>query len=322
MFGELAKYVDLPNLRALMADGMTFRNHYSVINPCGPSRASLLTGQYAMDHRSVRNGPPLRHDIPNLGTEMRKAGYTPLLFGHTDTAQDPCVDAPDDPALFSYELPMASFEEALEMWFKVSTGWQKHLREQGYQFDGLNDVFIPQREGEDLRPDGPALYAKEHSDTAYLTDRFLDYMADSTEVNWCAHLTYIRPHPPLVAPAPYNRMYDPATLPLPNRLASAEDEISEHPFFEGTIRTTSVADFVDGQPDLPLTDATVQTLRSIDLGLATQVDHHIGQVVSFLKGTGQYENTLIVVTADHGEMLGDHHSWVKCPCMTRPSTAL
>ncbi len=311
VFGELAKYVDMPNLRALMADGVTFKNHFSVTNPCGPSRASLLTGQYAMNHRSVRNGTPLRHDTPNLGTEMRKAGYIPLLFGYTDTSQDPRVHDPEDSALRSYEQPMASFEEVEEMRLEVSKGWQAHLRENGYQFDGLSDLFIPQREGGALHPDDPALYAKEHSDTAYLTNKFLDYMAERTPQNWCAHLTYIRPHPPLVAPAPYNRMYNPKELPMPNRMASTEDEIFVHPFFEGTIRATSVADFVDGQPDLKPTDANVQTLRSIYLGLATEVDHHIGRVFSFLKDSGQYEDTLIVVTADHGEMLGDHHSWGK-----------
>jgi arylsulfatase A-like enzyme len=76
VFGDLASHVDLPNLRGLMDDAVTFTRHYSVTNPCGPSRASLLTGQYAMNHRSVRNGTPLRNDIPSLATEVRKSGYT------------------------------------------------------------------------------------------------------------------------------------------------------------------------------------------------------------------------------------------------------
>ncbi|MEO0915004.1 MAG: sulfatase-like hydrolase/transferase, partial [Pseudomonadota bacterium] len=71
VFGDLAQHADLPNLRALMADAVTFTNHHSVTNPCGPARASLLTGQYAMNHRSVRNRAPLRHDTPTLPTEMR-----------------------------------------------------------------------------------------------------------------------------------------------------------------------------------------------------------------------------------------------------------
>ena len=71
--GVLADFVDLPNLQALRQDAVTFRNHYAVVNPCGPSRASMLTGQYAMNHRAVRNGTPLAHDTPTLGPEARKA---------------------------------------------------------------------------------------------------------------------------------------------------------------------------------------------------------------------------------------------------------
>ena len=115
LYGALAAHVALPNLRALMADGVSFRNHYSVVNPCGPSRASMLTGQYAMNHRATRNGTPLPHDTPNLATEVRKAGWLPLLFGYTDSAQDPRVHAPGDPALRSYEEVMPGFREAVEM---------------------------------------------------------------------------------------------------------------------------------------------------------------------------------------------------------------
>ena len=75
LHGALADHVPLPNLRALMGAAVSFTNHHSVANPCGPSRASLLTGQYAMNHRSVRNGAPLRHDTSNLATEVRKGGH-------------------------------------------------------------------------------------------------------------------------------------------------------------------------------------------------------------------------------------------------------
>lgn len=70
--GALAGAVDLPNLRALMADSTSFANHFTVTTPCGPARASLLTGLYAMNHRSVRNGTPLERHHANLA--VRRAG--------------------------------------------------------------------------------------------------------------------------------------------------------------------------------------------------------------------------------------------------------
>lgn len=312
IFGALSDHVQIPNLTALMADAVTFKRHFSVVNPCGPSRASLLTGQYAMNHRSVRNGTPLRHDSPNVATEMRKAGYLPMLFGYTDTAQDPRVLHENDPALRSYEYPMNGFHETVEMRFEMSFPWRSHLINQGYDFDTYADVYKPVApEGRSPRINDPAFYRAEDSDTAFLTDRFLEVMPAYGDASWFAHLTYIRPHPPLVAPAPYNDMYDPASLPLPRRLATPEDEIANHPFFAPTIAAKTPAGNVVGFPDLAPSDETIQTLRAIYMGLITEVDLHIGRVVQFLKDSGQYDDTLLIVTADHGEMLGDHHCWSK-----------
>ena len=64
--GALAGHVSLPNIDAFRKEAVTFTSHFSVTNPCGPSRASILTGRYAMNHRSVRNGTPLSDGITNI----------------------------------------------------------------------------------------------------------------------------------------------------------------------------------------------------------------------------------------------------------------
>ena len=312
LFGALSGHVQLPNLRALAGESLRFNRHYSVANPCGPSRASLLTGQYAMNHRSVRNRAPLRHDIPNLAGEVRKAGYLPLLFGYTDTAQDPRVHDPNDPAVASYEEKLHGFEQVVEMRQGYSYPWRAHLIARGYDVPPYSAFYHPVASpGAPRRIDDPAFYSAEDSDTAFLTDRCIDALAARRGEPWFAHLTYVRPHPPLVAPHPYNRMYDPAALPLPIRQPSEAAENAVHPFFEAAATSHRAASFVDGFDGLDETDANIQTLRAVYLGLATEVDHHIGRVVQFLKTSGQYDNTLLIVTGDHGEMLGDHHAWGK-----------
>ncbi len=159
VFGDLAAHVDLPNLRGLMDDAVTFTRHYSVTNPCGPSRASLLTGQYAMNHRSVRNGTPLRNDIPTLATEVRKSGYTPLLFGYTDTSQDPRAYPEGDPALSTYEHPMTGFHEMVEMRSEESYPWRADLIAKGYDLPDYEDFYVPVAEpAQERRIDGPAFY--------------------------------------------------------------------------------------------------------------------------------------------------------------------
>ncbi|WP_170326688.1 alkaline phosphatase family protein [Ruegeria arenilitoris] len=310
--GALAAHVDLPNLRAFMDEAVTFDRHFSVTNPCGPSRASILTGQYAMNHRSIRNGTPLRHDTPSIATEMRKAGYLPMLFGYTDTSADPRVFDPGDPILKSYENPMAGFHEVIEMRLEESYPWQSYLMQKGYEFEKYWDVYKPvSLNGGAPRLNDPALYRAEDSDTAFLTDAFLSSMAPFKDQNWFAHLTYIRPHPPLVAPAPYNDMYDPDALPLPAGFSNTADESAMHPFFGPAMEKQSAKDFVEGFDNVDPTPENARTLRSVYLGLATEVDHHVGRVIQFLKDSGQYDNTLVVITADHGEMLGDRHTWGK-----------
>ncbi len=306
VFGALADHVALPTLRALMADGVTFRRHFSVANPCGPSRASILTGQYAMNHRSTRNGTPLPHDLPNLATEVRKGGWLPLLFGYTDTTLDPRVLPPGDPMLKSYEQVMPGFVEACEMRLEESWPWRAYLAAKGYEVPPYPAIFRPAGP----RPDDPALYRAEDSDTAFLTDRALDAIRVRPE-GWFVHLTYIRPHPPFVAPAPWNRICDPATLPPPVRFGTAGEERARHPFIAPSRAKNPIESTVEGFPDLADTDDNVQMLRALYLGLASEVDHHLGRIIGHLKDRGLYDRTLIVVPADHGEMLGDRHVWGK-----------
>ena len=306
LHGALAEHVQMPHLRALMDEAVTFKRHYSVCNPCGPSRASILTGQYAMNHRSIRNGSPLRHDTPNLAREMRKSGYTPLLFGYTDTALDTRRHDPSDPAVHGYEQVMPGFEEITEMRYEESYPWRSYLASKGYDLPEFSRFYEPKPvEGQSRRLDDPAFYNAEDSDTAFLTNACLNHLAARQGQGWFAHLTYLRPHQPLVAPAPYNRMYDPAALPAP---ATGD---APHPVHKVTQAYRPPSRMVKGFDDLENTPETAQTLRAIYFGLTTEVDHHIGRIIAFLKETGQYDDTLLVIGADHGEMLGDYGSWGK-----------
>ena len=101
--------VRTPHLDALAADGVLFRRHYTVTSPCGPSRSSLQTGLYLMNHRSGRNGTPLDRRHTNIAHEVRKAGMDPMLFGYTDTSADPRGLDPKDPALRTFEGPLPGY---------------------------------------------------------------------------------------------------------------------------------------------------------------------------------------------------------------------
>ena len=305
--GSLAPVVPTPNLDRLMSEGTTYLNHHTVTVPCGPSRASLLTGQYAMNHRSIHNGAPLSRHFPTLATELRKAGREPLLFGYTDTQADPTGLSPADPAHESYTAPMPGFTEVQEM-RDEAWAWLAHLRARGYDVPDAGATDFDRL----YRPEGgvlgaPALYDAEDSDTAFLTDQTLGQLDVRKGHPWTALVTYIRPHPPMVAPDPWHAHVPEDAVPSPST------KQGDHPFFDGFHAEPYGAGLFHGfDGDMTsMTPDCVRKLRRAYFGLVAEVDHHIGRLLDWLDATGQAEDTLVVFTSDHGEMLGDLGLWGK-----------
>lgn len=305
--------IQTPNLDRLAASGTLFRNHFTQATPCGPARASLLTGLYLMNHRSVVNGTPLDARHPNLAREARKAGYDPTLFGYTDTTIDPRTVAPNDPRLETYEELLPGFTVGLHL-RGDSLPWLEWLAGRGYHPDHDEDsIYQPQGGAGDGPSDAPALYGAEESDTAFLTDRALDWLQDWGEQPWFLHLSYLRPHPPWVAPAPYNSLYDPDAVPDRFVAGSREAEAAQHPLHRRHLENDKQATSFPTGSGLAsaLDDRAVRQLRATYYGLITEVDTHVGRILDFLDDSGQAEDTLVVFTADHGEQLGDHYRFGK-----------
>jgi arylsulfatase A-like enzyme len=169
-------------------------------------------------------------------------------------------------------------------------------------------VWLP-REG----PPGPTRQAAcipaELSDTRWFTERALSYLRGRGERPWFLHLGYYRPHPPFVAPAPYHAMYDPADMAPPVRAGDPDEEAAQHPLLDYYIRHIEQASFFQGAKGLAcdMTAGAVRQMRATYLGLMSEIDDQLGRVFAFLEDTGQWDDTLIVFTCDHGEQLGDHH---------------
>jgi arylsulfatase A-like enzyme len=306
-----------PHLDATAADGVIFRNHFVQCSPCGPSRASLYTGQYMQNHRSVINGTPLDTRHTNVALEARAVGYSPLLFGYTDTSPDPRTLTADDPRLRTFEGVLPGFDARLELGYFDHSTWLDHLRTKGYAVpDGQWRIYDPVSNYPGAAERGPTyappIYGAEDSQTAFLTDAVLEELSAAGDAPWFIHASYLRPHPPMVAPEPYNALYDPADTPPPVRAASADDEARQHPWLAREIAllhelgdwTVQPAPGVDYDRDLA-------QIRATYYGLISKIDDAVGRIVAHLKDIGAYDNTLIVVTSDHGEMLGDHWLFAK-----------
>jgi arylsulfatase A-like enzyme len=215
-----ADYLKLPNLDRLCAEGVTFRNHFTQAVPCGPARASLLTGQYMMNHRAVQNTIPLSSRFTNLAHELRRGGYDPALVGYTTTTPDPRQTAPNDPRFFVLGDIMEGFHsvgafENRDAYF----GW---VASQGFEMPKTREeIWLPKGAPGAGATGRPAVIPKELSDTAWFTERGLDYLRGRGGKPWFLHLGYYRPHPPFIAPEPYNSMYRPEDMPKPVRAGLA-----------------------------------------------------------------------------------------------------
>ena len=301
--------VRTPNVDRLAAAGTSFAAHYAQAAPCAPSRASLYTGLYQMNHRVVRNGTPLdaRHD--NLALAMRRLGYAPTLFGFTDQAVDPRTVPPDSPWLATYEGVLPGFEVALRLPERPQP-WLDWLAARGHWIpDNFWDIYQPAT-GPSRRPTtAPPAYSEDETETAFVTDVFLDWLAGQGTEPWFAHISYLRPHPPFVVPAPFNTLYDPAAGPPFRRAATAAEEARQHPLVAyWHDRTGSDSHFtapmlgpVERIADW--SDADFRTIRAIYWGMISEVDRQIGRILDVL---GDDADTVVVLTSDHGEMLGDH----------------
>lgn len=293
--------VRTPNLDRLAAQGVRFTNHFSNCAPCAPARASLLTGLWQMNHRVTNNGAPLSDHLPMLPRQLRAAGYDPTLFGYSDTALDPATLAPDDPRRTSYEQPMSGFAEGVLLDDDIGA-WIDWLAAHGYEVPEHHrdiyepqDVEIPEGRGATWRP---AVYAAEHSEAAFLTERALEWLAAPERGSdpWCAHLSYLRPHPPYLAPAPYHDMFDPADVPEPVRQPTLQEEAATHPFLAGALSIVPS----------PATELDQRQLRATYYGMIAEVDHQVGVLLDGLDALGVSDETVVVLTSDHGEQLGDH----------------
>jgi arylsulfatase A-like enzyme len=276
--------VETPTLDAIAEGGTVLANHYSQAAPCSPGRAALYTGTYQMNNRVVANGTPSPEHFDNFARVARRAGYDPTLFGYTDQGVAPeLAIGDDDPRLNDYDgvLPGLSIGCYLP---ENQAPWVAWLRSLGHD---VPSGWQGSLSGESERP-------AEQSLTTFLTDRFLGWL-DRQDDGWFAHLSYLRPHPPYAAAGEFSRLYDPADV---GASIEAVESAQRHPLHDLSLQFDASA--------APKTPDGLRHLKAQYYGMISEVDAQLGRVMDRLRERGQWDDTVIVITSDHGEQLGDH----------------
>jgi len=305
--------VQTPNVDRLAAEGVLFRRHYANAAPCSPARAVLYTGLYQMTNRVCRNGTPLDDRFDTVAKAARRAGYVPTLFGYTDTGPDPRGRAPRDPALTSYEgvLPGFDVRQALP---EDDRPWLSWLAHRGVDVSDPARIHRPTDELAPAVSTRPPAYGADQTQTAFLADAFLDWLTEQERASpWFAHISFLRPHPPFIVPEPYASLYEGVEAPDPVGLGSAQAEADLHPLVAFTLDRLAKSDFIPGAAGLARdwSDEERRTIRQIYWGMISEVDAQLGRVFDAIKESGAWDNTVIVFTSDHAELMGDHHLFGK-----------
>jgi arylsulfatase A-like enzyme len=298
--------VKTPSTDALAAEGVLFRRHYAGAAPCSPARACLYTGLYQMTNRVCRNGTPLDARHGNIALYARALGYDPTLFGYTDTAPDPRRLSPRDPFLATYEGVLPGFT-ARQLLPEHQKQWLSWLAARGIDSSaGYPEIHLPVT-GAGTVTSAPPIYSSEETPAAFIADEFIRWLSERDEP-WFAHVSFLSPHPPFIVPAPYNEMYDPDAGPAFRRASSQRAEAGIHPYVAYELAHQNKSSFLPGHDGIvsEWDERTFRQIRATYYGMISEVDAQLGRVFASIKASGAWDDTIVILTSDHAEMMGDH----------------
>lgn len=301
-----------PHIDRLAARGVRFDAAYVQSAVCVPSRMSYYTGRYVTSHGASWNYVPLSIVQQTFGDFMAERQREVAMAGKTHVIPDyrGIERAGLDPATGQgAHFRRGGFVEIDRYDGHAvpgpESGYADYLRAHGYAgADPWNQYVVGALDQGNFASGWllrnahlPARVAKEHSETAYLTDCAINYIRDKGDAPWILHLSYIKPHWPMMAPAPYHALYRTAdTGPI---VGTAKPDHEAHPVLDAYRR---------GHEDClsHSKEEVVRHVRPTYMGLVKELDDQVGRLMAELEQMGRLHDTMIVFCSDHGDFLGDH----------------
>ncbi len=274
--------VRTPALDSLCAHGIRFDRAYTPVPVCVPARCSTMTGRLAHRTGCFENGSPMPANVPTMMQVLRDAGYQTHGAGKMHFV----------PANRDYGFTSADLCDGRD------NAYLRFIRAQGfaevYNPGGmLGDMYyIPQ-----VSPMPPALH-----NSTWVAERSIDFLSQRDRSRpFFLWTSFVKPHPPFTPPYPWNTLYRSTDLPLPKRPAQS---LALQTWL---MRHQNRYKWRESGPD----DNLLRTMKAYYYAEISFIDYQIGRILETLEQTGNRENTLIVFSSDHGELLGDYHSFGK-----------
>lgn len=295
-------FLDMPGLDRLCRDGVVFERGYSTAPVCMPERYTWISGQYPHTHGKWGNGDGwLPEGSPLLPELLSKGGYYTLGIGKMH---------------FHPWDRMGGFDRRIIADRKANIEWDsKHQDDYAKFLDkfGLTrwDYLKLSYESET-----PHVYDFPFPEECHI-DHFVGTQAvevlEKDQIGsgkpWFMWVSFNGPHNPWDPPAKYSQPYMEMDLPAPRTLP---DELDNCPMMHTGARygyTKEVADYIDRYPEKA--QGYIKKLRANHYGNLTLIDRQVEKIIAALEKKGQLDNTIIIYSADHGSLLGDHGSFHK-----------
>lgn len=304
-----------PVLDELAARGARFEHCYPTSPMCAPSRASLMSGLYPRNHGLWANGVQLPNRHRLISRVLADQGYDCGLVGkfHLAAAADGRTEDRGDDGFRVFEWahdpthtsPQNHYHQWLaerhpDVWadYQETTNSTPWNSEKGNQARGalFLDTVDPEAHYSTWVADRAAAFIE---DTDRASDQPFFYVAN-----------FFDPHHPFGAPQEFLDLYDTADLPRP---VGDVAELAGKPVPQTGYSETSYAGTAPGFQDYTA-DEIVQIIQSY-YAMVSLVDDRVGRILTALENSGRADDTLVIFTSDHGEMLGDHAMVLKGPMM-------
>jgi arylsulfatase len=318
------------NIDRIAARGASFHRHFTPNQICSPSRASMATGLYPRHHGLWRNGVALDERIPNLWQALSRAGYATRGVGklHFQPLLAPAErDMPESLAYWekpdneSWRGPYFGFDAVDLVMGEANEStraghYATWLKRNHPEVVGLYEPEAsPDSRAQDLNEVWKSAVPPKLHYTNWIADRAIDFIECQGRQSqpFGLFVSFPDPHHPFAPPRPYCDLFRPERMPKP---AIRAGELERMPAYLGEGDDPTKAPYIatGEQPReqgfLLRTDAisaeTLATAIAHTHGMVQMIDDAVGRVLEALANAGVLDDTYVLFTADHGELLGDH----------------
>jgi arylsulfatase A-like enzyme len=286
-----APFIHTPNIDRLAQDGVIFQNAYSPSPICVPARASLIMGMDALRTGVLDNGQFVRPDYAQMGLNtwpelLGQNGYRTAAIGKMH--------------FYPWEIHMGFDDRVIaedKVWILIEDDYQRFLKQHGYAKTMHIDRADYHEHHQAIIHSIPWEYSVDH----FVGQETCRYIREYDDARPFAMMVgFPGPHFPYDPNEKFAREFDPAAMP---------DSIPEVP--EDTL-------LIRGDSKRPrrrlwcdvynpvFTEAHKKRIRAYYCALIKQIDYEVGCILKTLEERNLLENTVIILSSDHGDYLGDH----------------